>query len=304
MSASTAPVPSNEPEAATAPSALSPFFINARKGRYRPDNPPPLEEPTLLINGVAVCHPGNLSAIVAGPKRCKSTFLGGAIAALLGAPEGTDLMGWSSPSDSGIVLHLDTEQSSRQHWEAMQRVNRRCGESLDMGRLESYRVTGQSPAAILQLLREAVNHFANQPDGIRAIIVDGVADLVESPNDESECFRCVRELMNLAARAHAPLLTVLHLNPGDAGKVRGHLGSQVERKAETVLELLDTQLDARRLREAGKQGKARIITAVTRLARHAPLGLEDAPSIGWDEEAGMPLTVVVSTAASRKPDAA
>ena len=302
MSAPASPAPSDEPEAAGAASTLPAFLQNARRNRFDPDNPPPPEEPALLINGVPVCHPGNLSAIVAGPKRCKSTYLGGAVAALLGAPEGTDLMGWTSPSASGVVLHLDTEQSRRQHWEAMQRVNRRCGGALDMTRLESYRVTGWPPFQILQLLKEAVAQFSEEPGGIAAIIIDGVADLVESPNDESECFALVRELMVLAARAHAPILTVLHLNPGDAGKVRGHLGSQVERKAETVLELLDTQLDARRLRDAGKQGKARVITAVTRLARHSPLGLEDAPSIGWDEDAGMPVTVVTPTTGNRKPD--
>jgi hypothetical protein len=102
MNNSTSMNPSSAPEAAIDPKPSYPFLKQARDARYRPDAPPPPEEPTLLINGVPVCHPGNLSAIVSGPKRCKSTFLSGAIAALLGAPEGTDLMGWSSPETESL----------------------------------------------------------------------------------------------------------------------------------------------------------------------------------------------------------
>ncbi len=277
------------------------FLHAAREGRYRPGSPPPPDDPRLSINGVPMCHAGNLTVVLSGPKRSKTQFIGAAVSALLGAPEGTDLLGWESPSsDDGIVIYVDTEQSKRQHWEAMQRVYRRCGESPAIERLESYHVTGQLPMMILQLLKEAVACFGDEPGDIKAIVIDGIADLVESPNDEAECFRLVRELMQLAEKSHAPIITVLHVNPSDH-KARGHLGSQIERKAETVLELLDNTLDARRLKDAGKQGNGKVITAITRHARHAPLTLENAPRFGWDEEAGMPMSVS-SESASGQPN--
>jgi hypothetical protein len=74
---------------------------------------------------------------------------------------------------------------------------------------------------------------------VLAVFLDGVADFVHDPNDPGEAFALVGELHRLAIEADCVIVAVLHENPGSAdfGKTRGHLGSQLERKAETNLRL-------------------------------------------------------------------
>lgn len=64
--------------------------------------------------------------------------------------------------------------------------------------------------------------------------IDGIADLCSDPNDPHESFALVEKWHNFAVNHHCVVLVVLHLNPGTV-KSRGHLGSQLERKAETPL---------------------------------------------------------------------
>lgn len=59
------------------------FLHAAREGRYRPGSPPPLDDPRLSINGVPMCHAGNLTVVLCGPKRGKTQFIGAAMSALL-----------------------------------------------------------------------------------------------------------------------------------------------------------------------------------------------------------------------------
>jgi hypothetical protein len=107
-----------------------------------------------------------------------------------------------------------------------------------------------------------------------AVFLDGVADLCIDPNDPAEAFGLVEELHRLAITYDCPIVCVLHENPGsETGKTRGHLGSQLERKAETNLRL-------------AKDGKG-VTTVFTERSRHCHIPRESGPSFVWDEAAGM-----------------
>ena len=64
--------------------------------------------------------------------------------------------------------------------------------------------------------------------------VDGIADLQRNTNDLEESDRLVNRLMALSTLYDCHILCVLHANPG-TDKARGHLGSSLQRKAESVL---------------------------------------------------------------------
>ena len=66
---------------------------------------------------------------------------------------------------------------------------------------------------------------------IDAVVIDGVADLCASPNDEAESLELVSRLHALAQQYSTPIFCVLHENPFGEGKTRGHLGSELNRKA-------------------------------------------------------------------------
>ena len=66
------------------------------------------------------------------------------------------------------------------------------------------------------------------------VVIDGIADLQRNTNDLEESDALVTELMALSTLAETHILCVLHTNPG-SDQARGHLGSSLQRKAETVL---------------------------------------------------------------------
>jgi hypothetical protein len=75
-------------------------------------------------------------------------------------------------------------------------------------------------AAIEVAIQNALHKFG----GVHSIWLDGFADFVQSVNDEQEAFGLVRFLHSLAVTHQCPIIGVVHLNPGDTGKSRGHLG--------------------------------------------------------------------------------
>jgi hypothetical protein len=116
--------------------------------------------------------------------------------------------------------------------------------------------------------------------GIHSVWIDGVADLTPSPNDEQGAIKFVRWLQEMAIEFSCPLVGVLHLNPapgGDFTKSRGHLGSELNRKAETVIRL--------------QKGTNEITTVVVQEARGAknPKGRD--PRFAWSEEHGRHMSV-------------
>ena len=65
-------------------------------------------------------------------------------------------------------------------------------------------------------------------------MIDGVADFIASVNDEADSNGIVHFFSQLAIEYNTLIVLVIHLNPG-SDKERGHLGSQLQRKAETIL---------------------------------------------------------------------
>lgn len=66
------------------------------------------------------------------------------------------------------------------------------------------------------------------------VFVDGLRDLVNDFNDNSESSAIVGEMMSLASKKHLCIWNVLHMNPrpqnDDESKMRGHLGTELGNK--------------------------------------------------------------------------
>lgn len=235
-------------------------------------------EPTarFLINGHAVCTPGNLTNIIAQAKSGKTAVIGAAIAAVIcgenGTPERDTLGITATAPGSKRLLHFDTEQSLFDHDQLVRRAMRRAGASHAPPWLDSYGCAGFSAAELRQSLTRAMKD-AHAHGGVFAVILDGTADLVIDVNDAAECNAFVAELHALAIEHDCPIINVVHENPGqDGGKMRGHLGSQLERKAESNL----------RLRKAEE-----VTTIFSEKMRKAPILEKDGPRFRWSDDAGM-----------------
>lgn len=242
---------------------------------YRPGAEPPPLRAIYTLCGSPVCTPGNLAAITAGIKAGKTAVISAMIAAAMAALRDADLLGFQSTNPDGkALLHFDSEQSPDDHWHMVGRALRRAGLSEPPPWFHSYCLTGLGATKAWLAVKEAMRQ-AHEAKGTHSVFVDGVADMVPDVNDPGYCNAFVAELHDLAIKNDCPIIGVIHFNPGGE-KVRGHLGSQLERKAETNL-----RLD----RENG-------ITSIwSDKQRRAPIPKGTGPSFQWSDEAGMHVTI-------------
>jgi hypothetical protein len=243
------------------------------------ENPPPQPVTILKLNGKRISTAGNLTAISAQAKHGKSAAVGAMLAAIIGEPEnGGDFLGFEAePANGKAVVHFDTEQSPYDAWQLVSRAMRRAGLSMMPGNLRSYAVLDFTAENKLRALRTELARAAKECGGIHSIFIDGVADLAASVNDEAEAIALVEELVILAVQYSCPIICVIHENPalpGFAGKTRGHLGSQIERKAESNLRVKKDGDEVSVIFSDGKQRGPAIPEAT-------------APRFRYCEEAGM-----------------
>jgi RecA-family ATPase len=69
------------------------------------------------------------------------------------------------------------------------------------------------------------------------LIIDGVADLCSDVNSIEQSNLLVSTLMRISTQYKVHIITVIHQNYGSQKLGTGHLGSALEKKAETVVSL-------------------------------------------------------------------
>lgn len=256
-----------------------------RDRRFDPNYTPQLIPPVYLCGGVAISTRQNLTAITAAPKVGKSAIVGGMIAAAM-AMAGSDTLGFTSSNpDGGAIIHLDTEQSKDDHATNIRRAIQRAGREVCPDWLVSHYVAGFTVAEIQEALLFELERQAKAFHLVHSVFIDGIADTVNDVNDPAESNEWVNRLHGLAIQYHCPIVTVIHLNPGSETKSRGHLGSQLERKAETNLRL-------------EKNGE---ITSVwSDKQRREPILKGEGPRFRWSNELAMHVCVDVGPSANEK----
>ena len=203
----------------------------------RVDFSKPLPEPIPLISidNSCICSRGNISAIV-GEAKSKKTFLCSAIVASAIAFAYPDRGGFENitPNFDRRVVWLDTEQGEHHVRKVVKRMNIISGATrtegfVEDGRLDVYTLREYSPAERVEVLRDSIRH--DKPD---IVVIDGIADLIYDTNDLKQSDAIVSEIMALSTQYNCHIICVLHTNPG-SDKARGHLGSSLQRKCETVI---------------------------------------------------------------------
>lgn len=182
--------------------------------------------PIIEQNGMMIASLGNISAVV-GAAKSKKTFLCTALVGGLLAERG----------DFGItprlakVLWVDTEQSELHVRKVCERIHRLAGwdERRNCGMLHTLTLREVDPKSRAEILYMAIELYRPQ-----LVIVDGISDLMYNTNDIEESDRIVGELMAISTDLNCHILCVLHTNP-NSDKARGHIGSTLQRKAETVI---------------------------------------------------------------------
>ena len=234
------------------------LFDKLQDRKFDPANLTPEKDPLLLLNGVPILYAGNLLTIVGQDKSGKS-HVEAAIAKAITEPNSRHL-GFTCKA-FGRIAYIDCEQD-RSDFESLL-IRAGC----DAKKVAGYHLTGftanNAKAALIAIMDGEPN--------LSAVLIDGFADLLLDVNDSEQANQLVAELMEAASSYNIAIIGVLHLNPGSREKSRGHLGSQLGRKSQTVLQI--------KLHSDGSR------CLFTQRARKRPIPEALGVRIAWDEEA-------------------
>ena len=207
------------------------------------NNPPPVAQMVVSVNDVPLGTQGNILCITGGEGTGKSNYVTALIAGAIGQSEknkdkAMDTLGVSVSENSKrkAILFYDTEQSEVQTYKNITNLLKRCGRETMPEYLKVYCLTGMSRKERLQAIIQSMDKFHYQFRGIHMVVIDGIADLIKGANDETESIAVVEELYRLAGIYNTCIVTILHFIPSGL-KLRGHLGSELQRKAAAILSI-------------------------------------------------------------------
>lgn len=202
-------------------------------------SPPPAAQMIVSVNEVPLGTQGNLLCVTGGEGTGKSNYVAALIAGAI-RPQGVeaDTLGVAVKENTKgkAVLLYDTEQSEVQLYKNVGNLLRRCSRDAMPEYFKAYCLTGMSRKERLKSIILSMDRYHYQYGGIHLVVIDGIADLIRCANDEAESIAVVEELYRLAGIYNTCIVTVLHFIPNGL-KLRGHLGSELQRKAAAILSI-------------------------------------------------------------------
>lgn len=199
------------------------------------DSPPVI----LRIDDSIVGTLGNFSAST-GKAKSKKTFNVCAIVA--SALTGNTVLNYSVslPANKRKILYVDTEQSPFHCLRLMNRILSLSGFPLDVHpqQLVFLGLRRYATKDRLKKIEEAI--YETEELGI--VVIDGIRDLAHDINSPGESTDLITKLMQWTDERQIHIHVVLHLNKGD-DNTRGHLGTELNNKAETILQVTKDEFD-------------------------------------------------------------
>ena len=191
------------------------------------------DDPTPIIwvgdSAIATC--GNFSAST-GKAKSKKTFNISAIVAA--ALTNTKVLKYKAqlPAEKRRIIYFDTEQSPHHCRKVLCRIAKLSGtqDQKVLDNLIFVALRECNPQMRISVIDYALR---NIPD-CGLVVIDGLRDLVYDINDAKESTEVMSILMGWTSFYNLHIHCVLHLNKND-NNTRGHLGTELENKAETIL---------------------------------------------------------------------
>lgn len=199
---------------------------------------PKKEEPIVKLNDHVICSTGNFSLIIAPPGSGKSNICEGIAAN--GINPDCDAFGFEVNSERSLLV--DTERTHNDVFRGLQRIKKRAAvdENIISRKLDivSFVTVDDTSTAKTEL-----EHLMSVGK-YNLIIIDGSADFVKSVNDEEESKNFWRWMVAMMNKFSFGVVITIHPNPADPeGKATGHLGSQGQKKAESVFNVIRAESD-------------------------------------------------------------
>jgi hypothetical protein len=172
---------------------------------------------------------GNFSVVGGKGKARKGYF----VSAITGAAiNNQKVLCFKTRFENKDIVYFDTEQSDYDLSNAVKRSVRLNQLSKHPDNLKVF--------ALRQLSTEDRVYFIEQyfekHKNIGLVIIDGVRDLIIDINNPNQATELTTKIMQWTKIYNFHLVAVLHENPG-SDKLRGHIGTELTNKAETVVSI-------------------------------------------------------------------
>ena len=129
------------------------------------------------------------------------------------------------------LVHFDTEQGEFHASKVFRRPLEMVGKTQD--NYHTLALRQFSPKDRLEFIEW---YLENKVDDAGLVIIDGIADLCNDVNNIEESNKVVQKVMEWTAKYKCHMVLVIHSNFG-SDKPTGHLGSFLEKKTETQIQL-------------------------------------------------------------------
>ena len=201
------------------------------KGEIRATDKITVPPKILFVGDCTIATFGNFSAST-GKAKSKKTFNISAMVAA--AVTNSTVLNYRAclPEGKRNILYFDTEQSKFHCHSVLERIYKLSGLSLkeDDPRLMFWGLREYTPKLRIAVIDYALRKY----DEVGLVIIDGLRDLMYDINNGKEATDVMTVLMAWTSVYELHIHTVLHLNKND-NNPRGHIGTELENKAETVL---------------------------------------------------------------------
>src|SRR5690554_1798951 len=174
---------------------------------------------------------GNFSLIIGKAKSRKSFFLNILATSLLLDDSFYNVFKGCLPNDKRTILYFDTEQGKYHVQLALKRICEMTGIN-NPNDIKVFCLRSKNPQERLELIEKAVYNIPN----VGFVFIDGIKDLITSINDEEQATMIASKLLKWTEDLNIHISVVLHQNKSDTN-ARGHIGTELINKAETVLSI-------------------------------------------------------------------
>lgn len=217
--------------------------------RLRPERRPPIA----TLGGVSLITPKNVCSIIGRPSFGKSTIC----EAILSKVENPDCdgLGWQFSQEVTKAIWFDCERTTDDIEDSMSRIMLRADIHNDPKRIDIV------PLKSIPRGRERRDLIEKAIEKIKPniVIIDGAGDLVTDTNSLEQAthvtdfFRRITEIYDLA------IITTLHPNfkGMSEGSPRGHIGSELMRESQAVLNIKKNPDETRTLTTKFDSGKSK-----------------------------------------------
>jgi RecA-family ATPase len=176
---------------------------------------------------------GNFSFIQAPPKSKKTFFVSLLSAAYLAGNLQSFCGDLKANRNDKHLIHFDTEQGNFHAANVFKRPIDMTGIKTD-----KYHTLALRQLSFKERIDFIEYYLYDKLEGknIGLVIIDGIADLCSDVNNIEESNNVVQKLMKWTKELNCHIITVIHSNFG-SDKPTGHLGSFLEKKTETQIQL-------------------------------------------------------------------